>query len=77
MQKDQSELELNFKKRARRRLVGAIALVLLMVILLPMLLKDRAASNPQSQITITLPNENNSSATMAGLYNTAELSSSS
>lgn len=57
MQKDQSDLELNLKKRARRRLVGAIALVLLMIILLPMLLKDRAASNPQEKITITLPNE--------------------
>jgi DedD protein len=30
--------ELNLKKRARRRLVGAIALVLLMVIVLPMIL---------------------------------------
>ena len=49
--------ELNLKKRARRRLVGAIALVLLMVIVLPMLLKDRSASEPKEQITITLPNE--------------------
>ena len=47
--------ELNLKKRARRRLVGAIALVLLMVIVLPMILKDRAASVPQDKITITLP----------------------
>jgi len=57
MQKDQSDQELLFKKRARRRLVGAIALVLLMVILLPMLLKDRAANGPQEKITISLPNE--------------------
>ncbi len=57
MQRDQSDQELNLKKKARRRLVGAIALVLLMVILLPMLLKDRAASNPQEKITISLPNE--------------------
>lgn len=63
MQKDQSDLELNLKKRARRRLVGAIALVLLMVILLPMLLKDRAASNPQEKITITLPNETSTTVT--------------
>ena len=47
--------ELNLKKRARRRLVGAVALVLLMVIVLPMVLKDRAASVPQDKITITLP----------------------
>ena len=49
--------ELNLKKRARRRLVGAIALVLLMVVVLPMLLKDRSASEPKEQITITLPSE--------------------
>jgi DedD protein len=49
--------ELNLKKRARRRLVGAIALVLLMVIVLPMILKDRSASEPQEKITITLPGE--------------------
>ena len=49
--------ELSLKKRARRRLVGAIALVLLMVIVLPMLLKDRSAAEPKEQITITLPSE--------------------
>lgn len=52
-----SDLELNLKKRARRRLVGAIALVLLMVIVLPMILKDRAAISPAEKITITLPSE--------------------
>ena len=52
-----SDQELNLKKRARRRLVGAIALVLLMVIVLPMILKDRAVTEPQDKITITLPNE--------------------
>ena len=58
MQKDtSSDQELNLKKRARRRLVGAIALVLLMIIVLPMLLKDRAAIQPQDKITITLPSE--------------------
>ncbi len=58
MQKDSvNDLELNLKKRARRRLVGAIALVLLMFITLPFLLKDRAAPQPQAQITITLPGE--------------------
>lgn len=57
MQRDQSDQELNFKKRARRRLVGAITLVLLMVIFLSMVLKDPADSNPQAKITISLPNE--------------------
>jgi DedD protein len=51
------DLELNIKKRARRRLVGAIALVLLMVIVLPMILKDRSAVTPAEKITITLPSE--------------------
>lgn len=51
------DLELNLKKRARRRLVGAIALVLLMLILLPMILKDRSASVPKEKITITLPTD--------------------
>lgn len=58
MQKDTvSDLELNQKKRARRRLVGAVALVLLMIIFLPFVLKDRNASAPQSEITISLPSE--------------------
>lgn len=52
-----SDQELNLKKRARRRLVGAIALVLLMVIVLPMILKDRSATQPQDKVTITLPSE--------------------
>lgn len=52
-----SEQELNFKKRARRRLVGAIALVLLMIIVLPVVLKDRQAANAPEKITITLPSE--------------------
>ena len=52
-----SDQELNLKKRARRRLVGAIALVLLMIIVLPMILKDRSATQPQDKVTITLPSE--------------------
>lgn len=51
------EQELNLKKRARRRLVGAIALVLLMMIILPMILKDRAANNNTDDVVITLSNE--------------------
>ena len=58
MQKTPSnDQEVMFKKRARRRLVGAIALVLLMVIVLPIILKDRTASPPQEKITITLPGD--------------------
>ncbi len=57
MSKDQSNQELNFKKQARRRLVGAIALVLLMIIILPMVLKDRSLTDFEQDITITLDNE--------------------
>lgn len=52
-----NDLELALKKRARRRLVGAIALVLLMVIVLPMVLQDRAALAPQVAIKITMPDD--------------------
>jgi DedD protein len=52
-----NDLELALKKRARRRLVGAIALVLLMVIVLPMVLQDRAALAPQEAIKITMPDD--------------------
>ena len=50
-----NEQELNLKKRARRRLVGAIALVLLMVIVLPQILQDRVAQTQQEAIKITMP----------------------
>ena len=51
------DLELHLKKRARRRLVGAIALVLLMVVILPMMLRDRSAEQPKQEVAITIPNE--------------------
>lgn len=52
-----NEQEIQFKKRARRRLVGAIALVLLMVTVLPMVLDDRAAKAPPQEIAITIPSK--------------------
>jgi len=58
MQKNQVDQTLAFKKRARRRLVGAIALVFLMVIILPMVLKDREAAMVQEEeIEITMPDQ--------------------
>lgn len=51
------EQEIQFKKRARRRLVGAVALVLLMVTLLPMVLDDRVAKSPQQEIAISIPSQ--------------------
>ncbi|MFW5432094.1 MAG: SPOR domain-containing protein [Methylophilaceae bacterium] len=59
MQKDQIDQGLNFKKRARRRLVGAIALVLLMIILLPMVLEDREKASPE-EVTIVMPSQQES-----------------
>jgi DedD protein len=53
----ESDQELQFKKRARRRLVGAVALVLLMIILLPMVLEDRTAQTPKEDIVISIPSQ--------------------
>lgn len=50
-----NDQELMLKKRARRRLVGAIALVLLMVVILPQVLQDRALLAKQEPIKITMP----------------------
>lgn len=50
-----NEQELTLKKRARRRLVGAVALVLLMVIILPQVLQDRVLQAQQEPIKITMP----------------------
>ena len=50
-----NDQELTLKKRARRRLVGAVALVLLMVIVLPQILQDRAVLAQQEPIRITMP----------------------
>lgn len=62
MQKDApNDQELTLKKRARRRLVGAVALVLLMIIVLPMILKDRTVTAPTEEVTITLSHQNQTS----------------
>ncbi|MEO8007411.1 MAG: SPOR domain-containing protein [Betaproteobacteria bacterium] len=46
--------ELQLKKRARRRLVGAVALILLIVVFLPMIL-DSEPKPLNQDITITIP----------------------
>ena len=53
----QSDQELQFKKRARRRLVGAVALVLLMIIVLPMILQDRTAKAPKQDVVVSIPSQ--------------------
>lgn len=52
-----SEQEIQFRKRARRRLIGAVALVLLMVTVLPMVLDDQEAQAPQPEIAISIPSQ--------------------
>jgi len=54
MAKAISEEELQLRKRARRRLVGAIALVLLIVVFLPMIL-DSEPRPLNQDISITIP----------------------
>jgi DedD protein len=54
MAKAISDEELQLKKRARRRLVGAVALVLLIVVFLPMIL-DSEPKPLNQDIAITLP----------------------
>jgi DedD protein len=54
MAKAISDEELQLKKRARRRLVGAVALVLLIVVVLPMIL-DSEPKPLNQDIAITIP----------------------
>jgi DedD protein len=54
MAKATSDEELQLKKRARRRLVGAIALVLIVVVFLPMFL-DNEPKPLNQDIAITIP----------------------
>jgi DedD protein len=53
-----ADLELQFKKRARRRLVGAVALVLVMLVVLPMVLDEHEHNSPQQAVTISIPSQN-------------------
>lgn len=55
----QGEQEIQFKKRARRRLVGAVALVLLMIVLLPILVEDRVGQAPKEDVVISIPSQDN------------------
>jgi DedD protein len=64
MQKDQVDQGLSFKKRARRRLVGAIALVLIMIIILPMMLEDRQKTVQEDIEIVMSPKLPNSDTTV-------------
>lgn len=80
MQRDTSasDQELMLKKRARRRLVGAIALVVLMVTVLPMVLKDRSQEKVEDQVKINLPGDivNTEPSPMPGKEATTDFDSS-
>lgn len=52
-----TDIELHLKKTARRRLVGAITLVVVMLIVLPFVLKDRAIDLSQEDVQITVVNQ--------------------
>lgn len=56
MAKAVSEEEIQLRKRARRRLVGAIALVIVAVVVLPMVLDSKPAQRSQ-EIDIRIPSE--------------------
>lgn len=53
--KQARDLSLDLKKRARRRLVGAIALVLLMLIVLPNVLKDNTQQESTEELVVLMP----------------------
>ncbi|OGS90923.1 MAG: hypothetical protein A2Z95_06585 [Gallionellales bacterium GWA2_60_18] len=54
MAKQQTEEELNIKRKARRRLVGAIALTLAVVVILPMMLESEPRQTSQD-IDLRIP----------------------
>lgn len=55
MTKNISEEELLLRKRARRRLVGAIVLVLISIIVLPIIFDEPKPENEKHEIAINLP----------------------
>lgn len=55
MTKNISEEELLLRKRARRRLVGAIILVLISVTVLPIIFDEPKSENEKHEIAINLP----------------------
>ncbi len=67
MTKNISEEELLLRKRARRRLVGAIVLVVFSVIVLPIIFDEPKPENEQHEIAINLPTPTKNSKTNAAL----------
>ncbi len=73
MTKNISEEELLLRKRARRRLVGAIVLVIFSVIVLPIIFDEPKPENEQHEIAINLPTPSKSARTNAALPPKEEL----
>jgi DedD protein len=61
------DMALSLKKRARRRLVGSIVLVILLLVILPNVLKNRVNGN-QSDINVTMPESLTSSEELVADY---------
>ena len=59
MAKQTTEEELNLRRQARRRLIGAVALVLLAVILLPVVFDNEPAPSTGNNIELRIPNKDN------------------
>src|SRR5690348_6769872 len=70
MAKTVSDEELQLRKRARRRLVGAIALVVAAIVVLPMLLDSKPEERSQ-EIDIHIPSEDSVEELEAGATNRA------
>ena len=60
MNKNISEEELLLRKRARRRLVGAVVLVLAAIIVLPAIFDEPRTANEKQEIAINIPTTKNS-----------------
>lgn len=73
MTKNISEEELLLRKRARRRLVGAIVLVIFSVIVLPTIFDEPKPENEQHEIAINLPTPNKNARTDVVLPSKEEL----
>ena len=58
MAKQQTEEELNLKRKTRRRLIGAIALMLVVVVVLPMVL-DNEPKTTGNDIQLSIPDPDN------------------
>ncbi len=56
--RDESDVSLSLAKRARRRLIGAVALVLLAAIVLPMVMDQAPNRQPESEVQIHIPGQN-------------------